>query len=96
MSEVKDIIKMLKFHINRANNVYDGFDLEDCKLAEDAVEALEKQIPKKPAFTCNNEVIHCPNCDYDLMGGVEVDAEKDPAYCWVCGQKLDWSDSNES
>lgn len=55
-----------------------------------AVAALEKQMPKKPAMTCKNEVIHCPNCDYDLMGGVEIDAEDDPEYCWKCGQKLDW------
>jgi hypothetical protein len=61
-----------------------------------AIEALGKQIPKKPAYTCDNEVIHCPNCDYDLMGGVELDEEHDPAYCWVCGQKLDWSGENDA
>lgn len=60
------------------------------KLADEITDAIERQIPKKPAFTCNDEVIHCPNCDYDLMGGIEVDSESDPEYCWKCGQKLDW------
>lgn len=57
-----------------------------------AIAALEKQIPKKPVWNCNNEVVHCPSCDYDLMGGIDVDSEQDPSYCWECGQRLDWSD----
>lgn len=42
---------------------------ELCNTVDAAERALEKQMPKKPAYTCNNEIIHCPNCDYDLMGG---------------------------
>jgi len=53
-----------------------------------AVRAMEKQIPQKPVYTCNREIIHCPSCDYDLMGGVGNDEEI--IHCWNCGQKLDW------
>lgn len=50
-----------------------------------AVEALEKQIPKK--LPVINELYHCPTC-----------GEKDAVlqgdnYCFNCGQALDWSDT---
>lgn len=36
------------------------------------------------------ESIICPNCEHDLMGGIELDASDDPAYCWKCGMALEW------
>ena len=58
-----------------------------------AISALEKQIPKEPEIIIDNQLnyadaILCPNCKHDLMGGVELDAEYDPPYCWECGQAL--------
>ena len=54
-----------------------------------AIEALEKQIPKKPidAITSDNEFICmiCPCCQ-------EVAVEFNDAYCKHCGQKLDWGE----
>ena len=51
-----------------------------------AIQALEKQIPKKPKerdrIGCNTPV--CPVCKMDLYS-------YEP-YCDNCGQKLDWSD----
>lgn len=49
-----------------------------------AINALEKQIPKKLPIV--EELYHCPNC-----------GEKDAVlqgdnYCFNCGQALDWSD----
>lgn len=49
-----------------------------------AVEALEKQIPKKVKI--ENGYFECPYCQTDI----EIDKGK--LYCEVCGQKLDWSD----
>lgn len=50
-----------------------------------AINALEKQIPKKPIFTEDKQFALCPCCD---MKGL-IDKQK---YCDNCGQKLDWSD----
>ena len=51
-----------------------------------AIQALEKQIPKKPMFNGTNW--------YRCVNGCEIHKkqfEKD-WYCPKCGQKLDWSD----
>ena len=60
--------------------------------AELAIEALEKQIPKKPdvysdGYADGYEVWeeHCPNCEYDFDG-------HNPSYCPRCGQAIDWSE----
>ena len=50
-----------------------------------AINALEKQIPKKPIFTEDKQFALCPCCD---MKGLADKQE----YCDNCGQKLDWSD----
>ena len=58
-----------------------------------AINALEKQIPKKPIFESEqtspfgvDDVPYCPSCRCDLP---EV------SYCEKCGQALDWSDTDE-
>ena len=51
-----------------------------------AIEALEKQIPKKPDFTEDKEFALCPCCN----GKGLLNKQK---YCANCGQKLDWSDT---
>ena len=50
-----------------------------------AIQALEKQIPKKPDFTEDKEFVLCPCCN----GNGLADKQE---YCDNCGQKLDWSD----
>ena len=52
---------------------------EDVELAGIAIEALEKQIPKK------SNGRECACC------GGDVSIYKAP-YCMCCGQALDWSD----
>jgi len=57
--------------------------------------ATVEPVKTNPIFDPNEylpESIYCPNCNYDLMGGIEPDAEHDPPYCWECGQALDWED----
>ena len=54
-----------------------------------AIEALEKQIPKKPEEIrhfrmCNSYAGLCPVCN----GGANSEFQ----YCGDCGQKLDWSE----
>lgn len=58
-----------------------------------AIEALEKQIPKKPDESFDGYAdgypvmdYYCPNC------GKEV--EVDEHHC-ICGQSIDWSDYDD-
>lgn len=53
-----------------------------------AIQALEKQIPKKPDFTEDKEFALCPCCN----GKGLFDKQK---YCDNCGQKIDWSEESE-
>lgn len=70
-----------------------------CNAMERAIEALEKQILKKPILegdgyddtdTCVliYDTWICPNCDKHY----EVDFDEYD-YCPICGQAIDWSDT---
>ena len=52
---------------------------------ETAIEALEKQIPKKLK---DDGWLYCPICGRDVL----MDRFN---YCPDCGQALDWSDTND-
>ena len=64
-----------------------------------AIQALEKQIPKKPYLDKSDERIlyKCSNCkriritkwDDSLRSGIETE------FCPHCGQKFNWSDTND-
>lgn len=71
-----------------------------------AVEALEKQIPKKVVLGyAEQDYVRCPECKreiapmddcllYHCPGCGEKDAIlQGDNYCFNCGQKLDWSDT---
>ena len=71
----------------------------DCKFTEDdykanemAIQALEKQIPKKPILANNmmtkDKFLMCPCCKFRFPDSLVFLKTR----CWNCGQKLDWSD----
>ena len=71
----------------------------DCKFTEDdykanemSIQALEKQIPKKPIFANNmmtkDKFLMCPCCEFRFPDSLVFLKTR----CWNCGQKLDWSD----
>lgn len=82
-----------------------GFDCNKCpyhhddtfklKAHEITIQAIEKQIPKKPIYEADGyadgylvyDTWRCPNCDK----AYEVDYD-DYDYCPNCGQKLGWED----
>ena len=77
------------------HQVYRNTDDFEMRISKDCykliIEALEKQIPKKPIFESEqtspfgvDDVPYCPSCRCDLP---EVN------YCEKCGQALDWSDT---
>lgn len=79
----EEALKLLEDHEYWAEFSY--FD----EMAITAIEAIEKQIPKKPRET--GAMYYCPNC-----GGLVVltDFVTDITcnYCLKCGQALDWSE----
>ena len=64
---------------------------------DEAINALEKQIPKKPEYEADGyadgELVYdyakCPICGHDFEYGIN---DWGCEYCSDCGQKLDWSD----
>lgn len=64
-----------------------GAEIQYC---QDALAALEKQIPKKI-----NEYNRCPCCDTynEVIEKRKNTVKKDTCYCWHCGQALDWGDT---
>ena len=58
--------------------------LDECrkhnKAISVAIEALEKQIPKKPYWEYGG--CHCKSCGLDVLS--------DEYFCPLCGQAIDW------
>ncbi len=66
---------------------------EDVELAGIAIEALEKQIPKKPLAGIDfmgNEFRICCKCS-----AIVQDGEWRANYCPDCGQAIGWGENNE-
>lgn len=64
---------------------------EKCEAYEMAIQALEKQIPKRPIKSKEQRIryvntYYCPTCNLSFTG---FNIAK---WCYHCGQKLDWSD----
>ena len=92
---IKELAKDLKEHIGCGIEV----PLYDEEL-EVVVEALEKQIAKKPTVLINDKDVKV-GCvtfrkgvkTYKCTCGCWVTLSQD--YCSRCGQKLDWSEYND-
>ena len=66
---------------------------KDIEALQIAIQALEKQIPKRPlgGFDfANNEYKICCECS-----AIVQDGEWRAYYCPDCGQAIDWSENNE-
>lgn len=98
-----------KSTIESINSYWDSLidtGLISCSELCDCINALEKQIPKKPIIKPFNELmrmkvchhIKCPSCDYQLnflefkndKERIFKDMSEWSKYCYECGQKLDW------
>lgn len=67
----------------------DVLTAEEKDMISFIVEALEKQIPKKPKDYDSVPHHRCPNCNSAIR--VYCDDPYDPV-CKFCGQAIDWSD----
>lgn len=62
-----------------------------------AIQALEKQMPKKPIMKqyfkdMKEEYLCCPTCGEILTDRIPADNKTFYFHCMNCGQKFDWSD----
>lgn len=70
-----------------------NYPLDISIALETAIEALRKQIPKKPYdVDTERKTFDCPECLSKLYADEDV---RDCGYCCICGQALDWSDTND-
>lgn len=82
--------------INTADHNECERDCASCSLVKDtdklleaykmAIQALEKQTPKKPL---RDYCWHCPNCEEETYWDTDYGQQKF-RYCHNCGQKIDW------
>lgn len=103
MNDIERAIEILKTKYVKSCKMVDGRlaggfidDKKDVNIAiNKAIEALEKQAPKNPKVSYDNEFtdadgnrgmcvrhIECPNCESEL--GYDTD------YCSSCGQRIEW------
>ena len=73
------------------------FTEDDYKANEIAIQALEKQIAKKPIMKqyfedLEDEYLCCPTCGEILTDRIPADNKTFYFHCMNCGQKFDWSD----
>ena len=96
----------IKKHIDECNNRIENISFfmdsnsdankEECcnniEILQNVINALEKQIAKKPIFANNmmtkDKFLMCPCCEFRFPDSLVFLKTR----CWNCGQKLDWSD----
>ena len=98
---------------NKEDNIIDN-DCDNCEYCysqgnfgnqkeafQMAIQALEKQIPKKPRKTDSYRGVLkrvyayvCPTCGNACLEKY-MNERQNTMFCWNCGQKLDWSEENE-
>lgn len=93
---IKEFEHLLKVEKDRIHK-----DVVFITALENAIEALEKQIPKKltiklQGYLDRDKCCYCPMCD-SFRGNLDYESQKIRKYdfCPNCGQALDWGDSNE-
>lgn len=69
-----------------------NYSMEYAIAFETAINALEKQVAKKPKPTEEQNIRYvmkytCPSCGKHFIGTGVSD------YCYCCGQALDWRDT---
>ena len=97
MTIIEQAINHYKYGVS-----HDIFSETVTSYAKMAVEALEKQIPKKPTYVDTrfrnhgrniadgsslSECYKCPNCNLHIFHVFDSEV-----YCKHCGQALDWGD----
>lgn len=88
--KVREAIEALKIiNLKRVHPFYDWEEMRE--IRDIAIEALEKQLPKKVENW--NGQASCPRCKrlFGNMEDVKMFRDWDSDCCNHCGQRLDWS-----
>lgn len=79
----------------------DGVLVHNIEYYLTAIEALEKQMAKKPRENGMQDGLirkikyyTCPTCGNCLLTEM-MNERQNTSYCWDCGQRLDWSEKDE-
>ena len=87
---------LIETYVNIKN--YHDYEIAAYRLEEkeavEVVQALEKQIPRKPFYEAAAEKTasgRCPRCEKDVVYVLEGIRPSYKNYCRYCGQKIDWS-----
>ena len=90
MTEIKRAIDSCNNLICKYRKRLDGADfhrgstMSAVELERVKINALEKQMPKKPVW--RRYALRCRCCDTQIMRG---------SHCYGCGQAIDWSEEKE-
>lgn len=79
MNDIKEAIAEMK-HTKQFYSGKKNFDL--------AIQALEKQLPKRMEYVPEDNDYKCPTCK-SRYNNPQNDGI---LYCAICGQKIDWRD----
>lgn len=91
MNEIEEIMNLLNsvsrlIELKKSNEIQEFYYSDEfSKVIDIAINAIEKQIPKKPIYDNYHRAgYRCPNCNNINPWGYE--------HCRYCGQNLDWSE----
>lgn len=91
--KVREAIEVIKGYRRLDEYMNNTERLPYCDMA---IEALEKQLPKKVDFeedVAENMCVECPSCGSFLGYQVDcLDENYQFDYCEHCGQRIDWSE----
>ena len=92
-NEIKEAIEIVKdvIELCKDNNTPEWKERE--KAYELAIQALEKQLENRPIGKYTN--YKCPMCCRRVRSGKGSSSFSRDNFCQRCGQKLDWSGSDE-
>ena len=65
------------------------FPLDYAAAIDAAIEALEKQVPKKPTGD-HYAHMRCPSCNHKIPSGMGSSSRRRDNWCNYCGQKICW------
>ena len=97
-NEAREKLKNMRLYMQIEDKNNDcKFTEDDYKANEMAINALEKQMPKKP-YCIEDKMWCCPVCDNNLLHKwIKYPTRLMPksqgfSHCASCGQAIDWSD----
>lgn len=96
--EIIEQLKSLKIHCEDFRDGESCVWSKDVEALDAAIEALEKQTPKKP-IEYEDKYYGCPTCGnvtmmkWEKYHDIPMSKIYGLPYCLGCGQRLDWEDA---